>query len=397
MANGRVRAYVSLGVAQPTRVAAAAVRRVRAALLCVHIIRMGRKRNRLMSSIARILAVGLLFALAAPARAAAPLDAVALFREEIVDVNAQLKWRGGKLPDETLLAAAATGVSWRPDVSGAPLFREERKVLRYTTPELRLRGFSAARRGGDDKAAFAYALSLVLDPAPSGLGWLDAYDYLCQYDDSFDKVLIGVLQAPDKLPLLASYQYAVADVLVHRGSVRLLAMLLTLADSGDVYLRSRAVAALGVAANRQRGAGAGGGLHVILRQQTLSAGQRRMVDAVLQRAAGDGSVRVRAAAALALGLAGDEDAIPLLERLMKDPACLRTPAGGKDRMTLAFPVRAEAAAALARLGREQAPVGGTFQGSELKKALRGTADVSKELAPRRGVKTSGVTFHDGVW
>jgi hypothetical protein len=120
-----------------------------------------------------------------------------------------------------------------------------------------------------------------------------------------------------------------------------------------------------------------------------------MVAQALERAASDRSVRVRAAAAMALGLAGGEDEMPTLERLLQDPACLRS--GGKGRAMLVFPVRSQAADALADLGREQAPVGGVFEGAELKRALRGTIDVSRELAPGRRGKASAVKFHTGIW
>jgi hypothetical protein len=326
---------------------------------------------------------------------AAPRDAVALFRDEIVEATAQLKWRGPKLTDETLLAVAASGIGWRPAAGGAALLRDDRKGLRYSSAEVRLRGFSAAVREREDKAAFAFALSLVLDPAPAHADWSSAVAFVSQYDDGFDKVLVGILQAPERLPLLPAYEYAVADVLVFRGSVRLLPLLLTLADSKDDYLRSRAIAALGVAACRRDYASPPRSLLFAPRAQTLSVGQRRMVAQALERAASDRSVRVRAAAAMALGLAGGEDEMPTLERLLQDPACLRS--GGKSRATLVFPVRSQAADALADLGREQAPVGGVFEGAELKRALRGTIDVSRELAPGRRGKASAVKFHTGIW
>lgn len=333
----------------------------------------------------------------AAACGAAPRDVVALFRDEIVNATAQIKWRGPRLSDETLLAVAASGIGWRPTAGGVDLVRAEKKALRYASPEARLRGYAAAASAGDEKAAFAFALSLVLDPPPSMSGWSGAFARLAAYDDGFDRILIGILQAPEHLPLLPRYEYAAADVLVYRGSVRLLPLFLTLVDSKDDYLRSRAVAGIGVAACRRDYTAPPPGLLFAPHAQTLSAGQRRMVADALERAAADRSARVRAAAALALSLAGGDDQIPLLERLMKDPACVRTNVGRKDRAELTFPVRAQAAEALAGMGREQAPVGGVYEGIELKRALRGTVDVSRELAHRRGAKTSTVRFHTGDW
>ena len=49
-------------------------------------------------------------------------DIVNLFRDEMQSVNEKLKWRGERLPEDTIYAAALTGLSWQPAWGKSPLF-----------------------------------------------------------------------------------------------------------------------------------------------------------------------------------------------------------------------------------------------------------------------------------
>ncbi len=330
-------------------------------------------------------------------------DAVALFREELIDAPAKIGWKGKPLEDETRLAVAASGLSWKPVWNGQPLLRTDRKSVSYTDAAQRREAFEAATRANAPKFAFAFALSLVLEPpAQDERTWLEAFRYLSRYDAEFDRVLIGVLQAPSKLPLLPVYDYAAADVLMHRASPPLLTLYLTLSESSDRYLRSRAVAALGIVAYRER-PGSGNrvaGLASPLRENSISAVQQRIIYEQVRKAAEDKNYQSRAAAAFALGLMGDESDIPRLERLMRDPAYLSLPTDERETRRVIFPVRTQAAAALARFGQRRETGNGLFAGRALREATRGGKNVTNDYGDlrrdRRSLVPSMLSFTDGI-
>src|SRR6185295_3684971 len=105
------------------------------------------------------------------------------------------------------------------------------------------------------RTAIAYALSLLLEPGtdPPTLHQ-EALRFLVQQGVEIERVMLGILQAPDRLRGLPRYVYAAADILAVRAVPRLLPFLMHLAQSDDVYLRSRAVMGLGVLAYRARAA-----------------------------------------------------------------------------------------------------------------------------------------------
>jgi hypothetical protein len=314
----------------------------------------------------------------ATARAAPAQDAAGLFREELADATAKLKWRGPELADETRFAVAASGLSWQPLWGATQLIQKGKKGLVYGDALPRANAFIFARRSDAHKEAFAFALSVVLSPPGQDMmAWSAAYDYLAGYGDDFDKALIGVLHAPDRLPLLPSLQYAAAEVLTRRASPRLLPFFLTQAESDDPYLRGRAASALGIIGYRDSEAGLESieGLGKPLRELGISARQQAMISDTLGRAAEDKSYRVREAAAFALGLTGSEEDLARLEKLAKDPAYLMMGSGPKSTRTYLFPVRHQAAQSLRRLGR-MTKVETAFTG----KLPRGAKDVTHVLS-----------------
>jgi hypothetical protein len=343
-----------------------------------------------------------------PSTPARPLpDVASLFRDEVVAAPKKLGWKADEFTDETRFALAATGLSWRPVWQGIALLTGEKKKTTYTSAEERSRAFSLARQSGAHKMAFPFALSLVLEPKEQHTtAWLAAYDYLSQYEEGFDQALIGVLQAPEKVPLLPRLQYAAADVLVYRAAPRHLLLLMALAESSDRYLRSRAIMGLGVICYRPR-AGEnrtpcwvpaerpgfrlsleGGRSERSLRAFSISTVQQRMVAERVHQAAKDKNYRVRAAAALALGLMGSEESLPLLEKLAKDRAYISYREGmGKEPQRIIFPVREQAVAALARFGQRMDAGGGVFSGKELRQATRGGQNVTNNFQDVRRDRT----------
>jgi hypothetical protein len=349
----------------------------------------------------------------APSQAPAS-DLKTVFRAEIELAARNLRMRPGDLDEPVALAAAASGVSWRPVSDGIPLLRASGKHLAYTEWEGRRHGLAFAERTGDTRSAFAFALSMVLDPYPEGVGWRDAYGHVSRYGEGLDAVLVGVLIAPDRVPLLPSLSYAAADVLVWRADPRFIQLWLGLAESGDPYLRSRAIAALGliaydpadqadatsdrVARNAEGPAGAAlGGLLAPVRAWPISATQRRIVEDVVERAATHGSHRVRAASAMALGLAMTNRARELLLRLAKDPAFVCGPADVSGRRHVEFPVRDVARAGLTRHGLNVARSGGLMAPSEIRQATRKCRDVTRDTSGLRKDRSSRVRFYDGSW
>ena len=327
-------------------------------------------------------------------------EAATLFRDEVVSAEKKLRWTGGDLSDETLLAIAFTGLSWDPASAGSPLFKRARSETSFTDAASRSRGLEEAREGGRHKIAGPFAFSLVLEPgALPHSAWKAAYDYLDHYDTDFDAALVGILQAPPKLPLLPEYLYSAMDLLVLRSSPRLIPLFITVANSEDAYLRSRAVAGIGIAAYRARPEAESRypGLPVPLREYSISAAQRRIISDLLHRAADDSSHRVRAAAALALGLSGDDSELPLLEKLVKDRSYISLATANKGERRIVLPVRAQAALSMARFGRSFEAGGGVFSGEALKRAVRGGKDVTRDQTGLRRHLLGRVKFHEGLW
>lgn len=327
-----------------------------------------------------------------------------IFRDEVIDAVARLHWKGPELSDDTRFAVAASGLSWEPNSGGVALLQHERKnQVAYTDASSRARGFHSALVRSDGQAretAFAFALSIALDPPAGEMAtWQQAVGYLNAYGTATDRALLGILQAPDRLPLLPSYEYAAADLLVSRANVRMLSLFTTMADSGDTYLRSRAVLALGVIAySTPEGVGpASGHLRANLKSISLSAVQQSMLDEIFRRAATDGRYRIRAAAAAAIGLRASQSDRKLLDKLAKDPAYLASQTGGRDTKTISFPVREEAARALARFGVRVDVGGGTFSGKALRNATRGGNDATKDQGGLKKDRSSRVPLHDGEW
>lgn len=330
-----------------------------------------------------------------PASNARGEDAAKLFRDELVDPPARIGWKGPALADDTRFAIAASGLSWMPESDGSPLILKEKKATRYADAEERLRAFTRLRGTDRKKEAFAFALSLLLDPPASEVAWAAANQYLNAYGEDVDAALAGVLQAPEKLPLLAGYQYAAMDSLTRRASPRMLPLFLSLSESSDRYLRSRAVAALGTVAYQDGpDRDVVPGLRAVTRQNSISAVQMRLITQAVQSAANDKNWRVRAAAALALGLMRSEDDLPLLEKLSRDRAYLSS--GAKADRVIGFPVRAQAAASLARF-RKEAPLAIRATGRDADKVARGGQDVTKDRSDVRQDQTSHVRFNEGDW
>ena len=250
--------------------------------------------------------------------------------------------------------------------------------------------FNAARQAGLQKEAVAFALSLLLEPG-TDTPRIDtnALRYLERSGVDIDRVLLGVLEAPEHLRGLAAYTYAAADLLVLRATPRLLPIFVRMAESDDVYLRARALLGLGVIAYQAWPGDHAGWMDRILpvtpREYGISAGQRKLIAQKVQEAANSGEYRLRAASALALGLLGDNSALPLLQKLAKDRAYLLSPAAAdrERERRIRFPVREAAAAALARYGVEMQPGGGELSGRSLDQARRGGQDVTNDRAHLR--------------
>ena len=423
-----------------------------------------------------------------------------LFSDEIQQVTVKLKWRGERLTDDTLYAAALTGLSWEPSWGKEHLFslawgdlkkisNKKRaknaqetisQVLRLTslrqyqqaidaatatfsleeigcdvllkesigrsffamgqperafpifacpfdparTPDslpatnrkLRESAFETAQRAGLPRSAIAFALSLLLEPGNDmPQVHRDALQYLEAQGVDLDRVMLGILQAPERLRGLPRYYYAAADLLVARATPRLLPFLMHLAQSDDVYLRSRALLGLGVAGYRKRSGDPGRWSDNILpganlREYGLSVGERKLIDREIKEAANDGSYRLRTAAALAAGLLGDEEYLPLLQKLSRDRAYVLSPVPPRTknpRRTILFPVRMASAAGLARHSVQFEPGGGEMDKKALDTAkhqvytgrhdqlvIGNDAATSQSHGFFGGVDAVGKVFHD---
>ncbi|MGC8669326.1 MAG: hypothetical protein ACP5VE_14560 [Chthonomonadales bacterium] len=335
-------------------------------------------------SILLILVVCMALASVTSARAQQRQSLTTLYQNEMAQAVRDLNWKGPKLSDNTLLALCASGVSWMPKWQSPALFQGAGKHLRYADAKGRLAGYLAAKQSDDNKLAIPYALSIALDPDDLGRAmWTDIRSYLGSFDEDYDDILMGIEEAPRDLPLLSLYQYAAADLLVRRASPQLIPFLLTMASSGDAYLRSRAVAALGIAAYDPATGPFWFG-DIPIKARSISANQRRMVTYTLRRATTDGNYRVRAAAAFAMGLAGGQGDIPFLEMLTGDPAFTLV-SSEYGRRTYIYPVRKEAVEALSRLGKRVSCID-TVSGDtreEVSAYLKGGRDVTHDTSGMR--------------
>jgi HEAT repeat protein len=249
--------------------------------------------------------------------------------------------------------------------------------------------FDAARQAGLQKEAVAFALSLLLEPGTDAPG-IDtrALRYLEQSGVDLDRVLLGILEAPEHLRSLAAYTYAAADLLTLRASPRLLPTFVQMSESDDVYLHARGLLGLSVIAYRARPADHGDWvasiLPVTLTEYGISAAQRRLIGQRVLEAAHSGEYRLRAAAALAMGLLGQDEALPALQQLARDHAYILTPNTGRNQpRSIRFPVREAAAAALARYGIHVETGDGELAGRNLEQARRGGQDVTLDRSHLR--------------
>ncbi len=326
-------------------------------------------------------------------------DMIKLFRDEAAHAPQRLKWRGRELEDETRFAVAASGLTWSPMIGDNSLLVSDKKGIHYADLAVRVKGFHNAKSQDEEREKFAFAISLVLTATDSGdTVTKEALSYLKRHGEAYDRVLLGIIQSPDRLPLLSEYLYSAADLLVHRTSMRLFPIYLTLADSKDSYLKSRGIVALGILGYRtSAGRPDDYVVNVELRENGISAVQRRLISQLLERASDDRSFHVRAAAAFAYGLIGESDSLTGLEQLAKDRAYVVTSAPDKQTKTILFPVRHEAVIALRRLGRSVAEGSGTFHGKELNNVLRGTQDITVDNSEIRRGLPFGLPINVNHW
>ncbi len=254
-----------------------------------------------------------------------------------------------------------------------------------SVPELnrkfRVMALESAQRAGLRREAIVFGLSLLLEPGTSPRK-LDEKMLRTLEDQGVDieRVMIGILEAPERLRGLPAYYYAAADILTARANPRLLPFMAHLAVSDDGYLRSRALISLGAIAYRGRPTDPQGWASATnplqLRESGISAGQRTMIAQALEAGAKSDRFRVRAGAALGLALAGDDADLDLLLRLSQDKAYILTAADGARARVLSFPVRVAANVGLARFGRAVDLPAGPMTGKDLERARRGGRDES---------------------
>lgn len=253
--------------------------------------------------------------------------------------------------------------------------------------QFREAALDAAKRAGLTREVVAFALSLLLDPgADSPRIHEDALATLEAQGVDIDRVLLGILEAPERLRGLPTYAYAAADLLIYRISPRLVPVLLHLAESNDVYLRSRALLGLGIAAYRARPEDpndwASHVAIVALREYGLSATQRAMIEKEIREGVNSDKYRVRAAAALATALAAPDDADATLRKLSKDRDYILTTPPSSPVNThirrIEYPVRMAAAVGLARFGVTVDANGADLDGKALETARRGGQDSTND-------------------
>ena len=246
--------------------------------------------------------------------------------------------------------------------------------------------FTAAERAGLKREAIAFAVSLLLEPGadPPAVPSRQI-QYLEKQGVDIDRLLLGVLQSPERLRGLPAYYYAAADLIAYRASPRLLPFMLHLANSDDAYLRSRALLGLGIVGYQARpGDPPGWSAQIVsvpLREYGVSSGERKLIDREIREGIASDKYRIRMAAALALGLIGEEDSQMQLQKLARDHAYLLSsldpvgPDRGKGKR-IAFPVRTAASVSLARYGVRTDPGNGDLSGKDLDKARHGNQDVT---------------------
>ncbi len=245
----------------------------------------------------------------------------------------------------------------------------------------------AAERAGLTREGVAFAFSLVLNPgSDSPTLHLRAWAYLEKMQVDTDRVLLGILQSPERLHGLPEFIYPAADLLVLHASPRLVPYLLILAESQDAYLKSRALLALGVAGYQSSEKEAPDWLRRVLfapiQSFSLSSGQSKLIEKRIREGCNSDRYKIRIASALALALTDIADARQLLLKLSKDRTYVLSTAKDSPfnsrRKHIEYPVRAAASAALARYGIVTEVIQGDFEGKALESARRGGQDASSE-------------------
>ena len=245
----------------------------------------------------------------------------------------------------------------------------------------------AAERAGLTREGVAFAFSLILNPgSDSSTLHLRAWGYLEKMQVDMDRVLLGILQSPERLHGLPEFIYPAADLLVLRASPRLVPYLLILSESQDVYLKCRSLLALGVAGYQSSEKESPDWLSRVLyspiQSFSLSSGQSKLIEKRIREGYNSDRYKIRIASALALALTDVADARQLLLKLSKDRAYVLSTAKDSPfnsrRKHIDYPVRAAAAAALARYGIKQEVIQGDFEGKVLESARRGGQDASSE-------------------
>ena len=305
-------------------------------------------------------------------------DASVILREETTDALVLIRWKGPQLTDETRFAVAASGLSWRPEIAGHQLISAVEKSVVYAPAANRVLMWQKSQRLPPDKLSIPVALSLALDPSTAnGVEWREAKEHLALFGNDFDRMLIGILQAPDKMPLLHSYQYAALNILVERANPRILPLFLTLAESKDPYYRARAAIGLGIIGYRKVDNGMSIKLQIPLRIYGISTVVQRIIAADLHRLATDGNWRVREAAATGMSMIADKMDIDLLRRMARDSAMLvQKEPGGKKIVN--FPVREAAVKALERLNEKADSESGVYDLRQFKKVSKSANDVTRQ-------------------
>jgi hypothetical protein len=243
----------------------------------------------------------------------------------------------------------------------------------------------AAQHAGLKREVVAFSLSLLLEPGPDmpNVDTARMKDIESMGID-IDRVLLGILQSPNRLRGLPAYTYAAADLLTYRASPSLLPVLARLAENEDVYLRSRAVTGLGILAYRARpndpGDWAQRLIDVPLRETSVSASERKLIDRAVKEAVNSDRYRIRIAGIVALALMGEDDTATLLQRLAKDRTYILTaPNGERDKTRrLLFPVWSAAAAGLNRFAMKEEVDGGDLSGKDLEREKRGGRDETND-------------------
>lgn len=249
----------------------------------------------------------------------------------------------------------------------------------------------AARQAGLKREVVAFSLSLLLEPGPD-MPNVDGerLNALENMGIDIDRVVLGILQSPTRLRGLPAYTYVAADLLTYRTSPRLLPVLIRLADNEDVYIRSRAVMGLGIVAYQMRpNEHDDWAQHLLdvppLRETSVSASLRKLIDREVKEALNSDRYRIRIAGLVALTLIGEDASLPILQRLAKDRTYILTPPNGERDKTrhLFFPIWAAAAVGLHRLGTQVEVGGGDLSGKELDRERRGGRD---ETTDRRNLR-----------